>query len=124
MAEREFSATFQALKAVLQEFEPRLVKVHDEADHYYLDTAHVQKNRKPLFFGAVRTTRKYVGFHLMPVYIWPELLDDVSATLRSRMQGKSCFNFATPDPELLAELASLAERGFDKYRDAGYVAEA
>lgn len=40
------------------------------------------------------------------------------ATLRSRMRGKSCFNFATPDPEL------LAERGFDKYRDAGYVSDA
>jgi hypothetical protein len=121
MADKDLAATFQALKALLQPLEPALVKVHDQADNYYLDTAYIQKNRKPLYFGSVRAGRQYVSFHLMPVYLWPELLDGVSDRLRSRMQGKSCFNFTAPDADLLSELAELTEQGFTRYRNAGYV---
>jgi hypothetical protein len=63
-----------------------------------------------------------VSFHLMPVYIFPELLDGMSPELRRRMQGKSCFNFTAPDPELLSELTELTNAGFARYREAGYVA--
>jgi hypothetical protein len=37
------------------------------------------------------------------------------------MQGKSCFNFTAPDPDLLSELAELTDQGFTRYRNAGYV---
>lgn len=121
MPDHDLAATFQALKAILQPLESALVKVHDEADNYYLDTAHIQKNGKPLYFGSVRTGRNYVSYHLMPVYVWPELLEGVSDRLRRRMQGKSCFNFTTPDPDLLSELTALTHKGFDWYGDAGYV---
>jgi hypothetical protein len=122
MPDQSLSVTFRALKAILQPFEPKLVKVHDQADNYYLDTAHLQKNKKPLYFGSVRIGRNYVSFHLMPVYIWPELLDGLSDDLKRRMQGKSCFNFKAPDTDLLSELTALTEKGFSKYREAGYVA--
>lgn len=122
MRDQDLSATFRALKAILQPLEPELVKVHDQADNYYLDTAHIQKNKKPLYFGSVRIGRKYVSFHLMPVYIWPDLLDGISDDLKRRMQGKSCFNFTAPDPDLLSELTALTNQGFTKYRAAGYVA--
>jgi hypothetical protein len=122
MPGQDFAVTFQALKAVLQPLEPMLVKVHDQADNYYLDTAHIQKNKQPLYFGSVRIGGRYVSFHLMPVYIFPELLDGVSDGLKRRMQGKSCFNFTTADPDLLAELTVLTNRGFARYREAGYVA--
>jgi hypothetical protein len=121
MTDRDLAPTFHALKALLQPLEPSLVKVHDQADNYYLDTAYIQQNRKPLYFGSVRTGRNYVSFHLMPIYLWPELLDGVSDRLKSRMQGKSCFNFKAPDPDLLSELAELTSQGFARYRSAGYV---
>jgi hypothetical protein len=121
MPDHDLSATFLALKAILQPLETELVKVHDQPDHYYLDTAHIQKNKKPLYFGSVRIGRQYVSFHLMPVYIWPELLDGMSDRLDRRMQGKSCFNFTSPDPELLSELTALTRRGFTRYREAGYI---
>lgn len=121
MAEQDLEATFHALKAILRPFEPKLVKVHDLPDNYYLDTAFLQKNRKPIFFGAVRRGRRYVSYHLMPVYIWPNLLAGVSNDLKRRMQGKSCFNFSAPRPELFDELATLTKCGFEQYREAGYV---
>jgi hypothetical protein len=122
MPDHDLTTTFEALRAILEPLEPGLVKVHDQPDNYYLDTAHIQKNRKPLYFGSVRAGRKYVSFHLMPVYIFPELLDGMSPELRRRMQGKSCFNFTAPDPELLSELTELTNAGFARYREAGYVA--
>jgi hypothetical protein len=119
--EQAFRETFQALRPILAQYEPHLVKVHDSEESYYLDTAHVMKNEKPLFFGAVTRGKRYVSFHLMPVYLWPELLEPRSKELRGRMQGKSCFNFTRPDPALLAELAGLVEEGFERYRREGYV---
>jgi hypothetical protein len=81
----------------------------------------MQSNNKPLFFASARVAKQYVSFHLMPVYVWPELLEGTSEQLRKRMQGKSCFNFKKPEPELFEELASLTRRGFERYRDTGYV---
>lgn len=57
----------------------------------------------------------------MPVYVNPELLSDVSARLKRRMQGKSCFNFKFPDEILFEELADLTEAGFEDYKKHGFV---
>src|SRR3979411_2030119 len=70
------------------------------------------------FVPGVRPGKRYVSFYLMPVYGFPELLRTMSPELRRRMQGKSCFNFATVDEALLAELAAVAGRGLDHYRRA------
>jgi hypothetical protein len=116
-----FEATFRALRDVLRPYEAELVTVRDEPGDYYLDTRHVQLNRKPLFFGSVRITKQYVSFHLMPVYAWPELLNGASEALLRRMQGKSCFNFKQPDDALFAELAELTRRGLERYREHGFL---
>lgn len=60
---------------------------HDTPTEFCLDTQHVMKNKKPLFFGAVQTKKNYVSYHLMPIYVEPRLLDGVSPELRMRMQG-------------------------------------
>lgn len=121
MAADGFGAVFDALRTLLAAHADSLVVVHDDAEQYYLDTAHRMPNGKPLFFGAVRIGKRYVSFHLMPVYVNPALLEQASPDLRRRMQGKSCFNFAAVDETLFAELAALAARGFADYRERGYV---
>ena len=108
----DFAITFQKLKAILQPYAPRLIVVHDTNENYYLDTPHVMKNKHRVFFGAVRTGKNYVSFHLMPVYASAELREKMSPELKKRMQGKSCFNFTTPDEKLFNELAKLTKAGF------------
>ena len=49
------------------------------------------------------------------------MLDDLSPSLRKRMQGKSCFNFKAPDKALFAELADLTRRGYEDYVRQGYI---
>jgi hypothetical protein len=119
--ESDHTAVFERLKGILQPYAPRLVVVQDEPGHYYLDTAHVQSNGKPMFFGAVRTGRQHVSFHLMPVYTAPALLEGMSVELKRRMQGKSCFNFRKLDEPLFGELTGLVERGFERFREDGFL---
>jgi hypothetical protein len=112
---------YQALRPLLAQHATVLVVTHDEPEQLYLDTAFLQQNKKPLFFGAVQLKKNYVSYHLMPIYLAPELLDGISAALRARMQGKSCFNFKTVEPELLAELATLTATGLAYYQQQGYL---
>jgi hypothetical protein len=84
------------------------------------DTPHPEE-QEALFFGAVQVKKSYVSYHLMPVYLKPELLDPVSPALTSRMQGKSCFNFAVSEPGLFKELAALTTSAFASYNERGFV---
>ncbi len=68
-----------------------------------------------MFFGALRVGKGYVSFHLMSVYTEPT---KISAALKKRMQGKSCFNFKTvPEPEIIAELKALTVAGIKQYAE-------
>ena len=74
-----------------------------------------------MYFASVRLGKAYVSFHLMPLYMNPSLTGEISAGLRKRMQGKTCFNFkADPAPELLAELERLTAAGFQQWSEKGW----
>ena len=119
--ESSFEDVFDSLKDILRQYAGDLDCVKDNPGDYYLDTRHKMRNKKPLFFGAVQIKKNYVSYHLMPVYVFPELLQQLTPGLKHRMQGKSCFNFKSPDNELFEEIASLTNAGFIRYREAGYV---
>jgi hypothetical protein len=114
-------AVFSPLRAILAPYAAKLVRTVDTDTELYLDTAHVMKNKKPLFFAAVQLKKNYVSFHLMPVYVQPALLDGISPALQQRMQGKSCFNFTQLDEALLSELSALTAAGYASYQRQGYV---
>jgi hypothetical protein len=117
----DFAVVFQKLRAILEPYAPKLVVTSNTKDHYYLDTRHVMKNKQPLCFAAARVGKSYVSFYLMPVYVYPDLLDGASPELKKRMQGKSCFNFKSVDDKLFKELARLTKAGFARYKTAKYV---
>ena len=114
-------AVFAELKSILDPYARGLVATADSAEEFSLDTKHIQKNGKPLFFAAVRMRKSDVSFHLMPIYVRPELLDGLSHALKKRMQGKSCFNFAVIDTALFRELAHLTAAGFLSYKEQGFI---
>ena len=120
-AAARFDAVFEALREIMIPYSGDLVVVEDEPGSLHLDTKHVMKNGKPLFFGAVQIRKRYVSYHLMPVYVEPSLLKNMSAELKNRMQGKSCLNFTAIDDVLFDELDRLTRSGFDYYKSEGYV---
>ena len=117
----DLNAVFAELRSILAPFAAKLDPKKDDPSELYVDTKYMQKNKKPLFFGAVQIKKSFVSFHLMPVYMKPELLAGLSPSLKIRMQGKSCFNFAEVDKPLLKELASLTKAGFASYEEQGFV---
>lgn len=117
----DVETAFSKLKAILKLYAAKLVVVADTSDTYYLDTAHLMKNKKPLFFGSVKKARGHVSFHLMPVYLYPDLLESVSSDLKRSMSGKSCFKFRSIDQNLLKEIERVAKAGFAKYKAENYV---
>jgi hypothetical protein len=112
----DFAKAFFGLKTVLAKHEKSLHVTADTREKYYLETRSASYKGRPLFFGAVVRGRAYVSFHLMPLYWEPSLAKGISARLKQRMQGKSCFNFSAPDAALFRELARLTSRGFALYK--------
>ena len=117
----DLTAVFAELRSVMAPYAAKLDPKKDDPLELYVDTRHIQKNKKPLFFGAVQVKKAFVSFHLMPVYLKPELLNGLSPGLKARMQGKSCFNFSEVDTLLFKELALLTKTGFASYKDQGFV---
>jgi hypothetical protein len=106
----------RALRALLLVYaEGRVVR--DEPGAFELATAK-PFGGKPMFFGAARAREGYVSFQLMPVSVFPELLDGISAKLRSTLDDTSTFRLRTLSPALLHELAGLTVAGLDLFRKA------
>jgi hypothetical protein len=117
----DLDAVFIELTSIMAPYARTLDAKKDDTSELYVDTRHIQKNKKPLFFGAVQVKKSFVSFHLMPVYLKPELLAGLSPELRARMQGKSCFNFTQVDKPLFKQLAALTKAGFASYKEQGFV---
>jgi len=117
----DLEAVHAALTALMRPFTTELDVKTDTAVDFYVETRHVQKNKKPIFFGAVQLKKNYVSYHLMPVYVEPALLKGLSVGLEKRMQGKACFNFTEVDPKLFKELAALTRAGLASYRRRGFL---
>jgi hypothetical protein len=112
---------FAELRAIMAPYARRLDCAVDRDDELSVNTKHVQENGKLLWFGGVRMRKRYVSYHLMPVYVNRELVEGISPDLKKRMQGKSCFNFTASHASLFDELAALTEASFRDYEKRGYV---
>jgi hypothetical protein len=111
-----FQPVFNCLRDILKPYESDLTITQDTADFYSLDGHYSQKFKKNLFFGSVQIKKNYVSFYLMPVYMYPEMLDTISPELKKRMQGKSCFNFKKVGEVLFEELAALVSQGYERFQ--------
>ncbi len=116
----DLASVYSELHKIMAPYAAKLDAKRDDGEELYVDTRHIQKNKKPLFFGAVQVKKSYVAFHLMPVYVKPELLASVSPELKARMQGKSCFNFKASEPALFKELTALTKAAFTSYKEQGF----
>lgn len=116
MKNENFTETFQQLKKILTKYESKLKLTVSDGNNYSLDAGYSEKYKRNVFFGAVNIKKNYVSFHLMPVYIFPELLKNISPELKKRMQGKSCFNFKTIKASEIKELDNLTRLGFEAFK--------
>jgi hypothetical protein len=116
-----FPEVFAALREILKRHAGQLAVTEDTATCYRLEGGKHPTRKKPFPIAWVTVGKAYVSFHHMGVYARPDLLKGMSKALEARMQGKSCFNFTSADPVLLAELEDLTVRGFEAFRDAPFM---
>lgn len=115
-SKNDFSIVFEQLKNILKPYAEKLTLKVDTSDVYYIDGPYSEKWKKQLFFGSAQVKKNYVSFYLMPVYMYPDLLKDISPELKKRMQGKSCFNFKKVEPDLFTELNELTHKSAEKFQ--------
>ncbi len=115
-SQNDFPIVFEELKSILKPCAEKLTLKVDTSDTYYIDGPYSEKWKKELFFGSAQVKKNYVSFYLMPVYMYPELLKDISPELKKRMQGKSCFNFKKVEPDLFRELTELTRKSVEKFQ--------
>ncbi|GGJ48349.1 hypothetical protein [Deinococcus roseus] len=116
--EEVFSQIYDRLKRILQKYEGPLGPHHSPSFSLDRDSYGLRDPHNPAsvgFFGSVVVQGKHVGFYLMPIYLEPQLLKDISPALRKCLKGKSCFNFKTYNETLFEELERLTEVGFAYY---------
>ena len=92
-----------------------------ETSYLLLGAAH-EKYPDGLMFGAVKIGKRYVSYHLMCVYMQPDLIAAMSPELAKRMQGKSCFNFTKVDDDLFDELSAITAKGRELFAERGWLA--
>ena len=127
----EFNIVFTRLKEILQKHSgPFTVKPDTDTKYCLYATIGPAtlkiwggKMKKPAMPVAWIEIRKaYVSYHLMGVYGNTKLLEGMSKELKTRMQGKTCFNFKQVDEKIFQELDLLTSRSIDAFRKAGFIA--
>ena len=120
----EFEPVFVRLRSILQKHTGTLSVKHDTFTAYCLEGGIHPTHKTAFPIAWVEIGKAYVSYHFMPVYANPKLLDGVSAKLKARMQGKSCFNFKTCDEDLFTELEQLTVKGFAAFKNAPFMRDA
>ena len=111
-----FDVTFKTLRGILKPHSKRLLVQADTSKVYMLALRDVtDRVGRPMFFGCVRKGKTYVSYHLMGFYGNPGLVKKLSPGLRRRMQGKTCFNFTTIDPDHVKELTAVTKRSVARF---------
>jgi len=81
----EYANIFSKLKNVIKLYESMLELITNSNIEYCLNTSHLMENKKQLFFASVKTGKTYVSFYLMPVYVLPDLTENISPELKKGM---------------------------------------
>ena len=119
-SQSEFVIIFENLKSILEPYASKLILKGNTNDSFYLEGAFSKKWKKELFFASAQIKKNYVSFYLMPVYMYPDLLENISPELKKHMQGKSCFNFKKVEQPLFDELSQLTKQGFERFMKENY----
>jgi len=124
----DFKSVFADLRAILKRQSGSFAVADDTPKRYCLEAPIGLATLKAWGGKAKRATipiawteigKSYVSFHLMSLDAAP---NPPSKALKARLQGKTCFNFSSPDPVLFKELEELTATSIAAFRKAGFCA--
>ncbi|HEY2498906.1 MAG TPA: hypothetical protein VGK24_17725 [Candidatus Angelobacter sp.] len=110
------SVVFTALRKLLKPYEGELAIRIDKPGNCYLETRSSSMNGRRMFFAGAKIKKNYVSFYLPALYMFPDLSDRISPTLKKIMQGQACFNFTVANQDWFEELSRLTQAGYQKLK--------
>ena len=110
------SVVFTALRKLLKPYEAELAIRTDKPGNCYLETRSSSLNGRRMFFAGAKIKKNYVSFYLPALYMFPDLSDRISPTLKKIMQGQACFNFTVANQDWFEELGRLTQAGYQKLK--------
>ena len=126
----ELETVFDRLKIILQNHAGSFTAKPDSSNSYGLQgkpgpaTLKVWggKLKKPVMPVAwIVIGKTYVSYHVMGLYTNTALQNGMSKELKTRMQGKTCFNFKKINEKVFQELEQLTVKAIDDFKKLGYV---
>jgi hypothetical protein len=130
MTPSEAQPVFARLREILKRRTTGLAVGDDSSSRYCLAApagpatikAWGGKVRSPTIdVASVKIGKAYVSYHLMGLYVDPELTKALSKPLKTRMQGKTCFNFTKVDEALFTELEQVTSKAITSFKKAGFI---
>jgi hypothetical protein len=126
----DFDIVFDRLKEILQKYSVSFI-VKPDSESKYGFYAKVGPSTIKAWGGKMKTPimpvawveigKSYVSYHLMGIYMNPVLQKAISKNLKTRMQGKTCFNFKTVDEKIFKELDQLTAKSIESFRRGGFI---
>jgi len=121
----ELTIIFDTLKPLLQKYQPPFGSKRDEPAYFDLwsfKPVEIEgRKKRELFFAAIIIQKSYVGFYFMPVYAEPEVKLLFRPELLKLLKGKSCFHIKKLTPELLGQIESALQAGYERYKQRGWI---
>jgi hypothetical protein len=106
----EYAIVFARLRDLMLRAAPGMIVTSDTATNFTLRTDWTEaRTMEPAWFGWIAIKKSYVAYHIMPLYSLPALNNLVSASLQTRRQGKTCFNFKKIDEALFEDIEQLTK---------------
>lgn len=110
------NAVFTVLRQLLKPYESELAIRTDKPGNCYLETHSSSMNGRRMFFAGAKIKKNYVSFYLPSLYMFPDLADRISPSLKKTMQGQACFNFTSANADWFEELRRLIQAGYQKLK--------
>jgi len=112
----DHNAVFIVLRQLLKPYEGELAIRTDKPGNCYLETRSSGFNGRRMFFAGAKIKKNYVSYYLPALYMFPDLANRISASLKKTMQGQACFNLTIANPDWFEELGRLTQAGYQKMK--------
>lgn len=122
----ELVPIFNELKKLLSPYaKGHLVVQGDQPGQYgLLSNKQIEvagRKRDDVYFAGLLVQKGYVGFYFMAVYANPSLVKQLHPDLAKCLKGKSCFHIKKNDPALMQHVKDALKKGYDCYKQRGWV---
>jgi hypothetical protein len=113
---QDHNAVFTVLRQLLKPYEGELAIRTDKPGNCYLETKSSSFNGRRMFFAGAKIKKNYVSYYLPALYMFPDLANRISVSLKKTMQGQACFNLTTSNSDWFEELGRLTQAGYQKLK--------